>query len=717
MRHLLATTTVLFCTSLVAQVALLDTVALLREDSLYRAERGKYYAHILVKSHYDGKVMRLRWAPDAPGGWLNTNQLGYTLERLDLGAIGDTTVHESAAFSALTTQKLMPLGHQGWKDLHTQQPDDIYIMVAGEMIHTALLPKNMGFSADIQAASNVLKERFGFALLSADLSWPAAEGSALGYVDKTVVPGHQYMYRVSVAAASTAYPIESGVALARTDKAEVIKRPVITRINEQDSLILITWPRAPHEEVFTAYDVERSEDGGNSWRKINGHPFVSFTNPELPSTEDVIVYTDTVQATKKQYAYRIIGLTAFGMRSAPSAAVVAQWRDRQPPPAPTTVRAAEKKKGEITITWEYPANVPDLKGFHVTRGTSVESDERALNTELLPPGARSFTDKNPEQHKHNYYLVIAVDTANNPGLSMSAMGSVVDTLPPAMPTGLEGKVDTNGVVTLTWRLGKEPDLYGYHVFWQNQRDHVESRLTGTAVRDTVFVDTISMRTLTEKVFYKIMAVDLNRNGSKHTALVELQRPDLRPPTEPVFKDYRVNDDGIWMKWAPSSSKDVLRHVVLRRTVGEAKWDTVASIPMANKTFEFNDPDKGKPAFYEYAVVAFDDAGWSTFGQTNLKLRMNSKEKLPKVEMLDAAYNADKKWVELTWDYAPRDGVEFVLYKSVAGGKWQQVKLLPNAVRTYKDRLVSPGKECTYFIQVVTANGRDSDYSPKSTVKM
>jgi len=92
-------------------VALLDTVALLREDSLYRAERGKYYAHILVKSHYDGKVMRLRWAPDAPGGWLNTNQLGYTLERLDLGAIGDTTVHESAAFSALTTQKLIPLGH------------------------------------------------------------------------------------------------------------------------------------------------------------------------------------------------------------------------------------------------------------------------------------------------------------------------------------------------------------------------------------------------------------------------------------------------------------------------------------------------------------------------------------------------------------------------------------------------------------------------------
>ncbi|MBK8498307.1 MAG: hypothetical protein IPL52_05705 [Flavobacteriales bacterium] len=718
MRNLLLTTAALCCTSLLAQVAPapLDTVALLREDSLYRAERGKYYAHLVVKAHYDGRAVRLRWAPDAAGGWLNANQLGYTVERIDLGAIGDTSSRESRSFTALSASPMKPIGIQGWKDLHTQKPDDIYIMVAGEMIHSALLPKNMGFTGDIRAASDALKERFGFALLAADLSWPAAEASAVAYVDNAVVPGRQYMYRVKVAGATASYPIEEGAVLVGTAKADVIKRPVITRVNEQDSLVMISWPRAVHEEWFTAYDVERSDNNGASWKKINPRPFVSFTNPELPATQDVIVYTDTIDVTKQQYAYRIIGLTAFGTRSDPSTAITARWRDRTPPPSPTGVRATEKK-GAIEITWDYPAGVTDLKGFHITRGSSVASDDHNLNSELLPPNARSFIDQAPELLKHNYYLVIAVDTANNPGLSMSAMGSVVDSIPPAQPFGLEGKVDTNGVVTLKWRLGKEPDLYGYHIFWRNQRDHVGARLTGTAVRDTMFVDTISMRTLTEKVYYEVMAVDLNRNGSKHSEMVELKRPDLRPPTAPIFTDYRVNDDGIWIKWAPSSSEDVTRHVVVRRIVGEAKWDTVARIPASMRKYAFDDPDTGKPAYYEYNVLAFDDAGWSTPAPRTVKLRMNSVDRLPRVEVITAHADTMKKVVELKWDYAPRDGVKFILYKRTGTGAWQQAKLFTSDARVYKDRLVKPGIEYTYFIQAVTTKGRDSEYSPQVKARM
>ncbi|MBK9146423.1 MAG: hypothetical protein IPM12_01235 [Flavobacteriales bacterium] len=718
MRSLLLTTTALCCTSLLAQspISRADSLALLREDSIYRAERGKLYAHIVVKAHYDGRVVRLRWAPDAPGGWLNANQLGYLVERADLGSVSDTSAREANAFVNLTPTKLAPLGQQGWKDLHARLPDDLYVMVAGEMIHTALLPANMGFDKNIKEASDRLKERFGFALLAADLSWPAAQASGLAYTDENVVPGHQYLYRVKVATENASYPIGDGAVAVNTEKADVIKLPIITRVNEQDSLMMINWPRAAHEAHFTAYDVERSADGGGSWKKINPQPFVSFTNPDLPGTKDVIVYTDTVDATKRAYSYRIIGLTAFGTRSAPSKPVQATWRDRTPPPSPTNVRATEKE-GTIEITWDYPAGVKDLKGFHVTRGTSVASDERALNSAPLPPTARSFVDKSPETLKHNYYLVIAVDTANNPGLSMSAMGSVVDSIPPGRPIGLEGKVDTNGVVTLKWRLGKEADLYGYHVFWQNQRDHVESRLTGTAVRDTVYTDTISMRTLTEKVLYKVMAVDLNRNGSAHSELIELQRPDRRPPTAPVFKDYRVSDDGIWLRWAPSSSDDVVRHCLLRRAVGETKWDTIARVPSEEERFGFIDQDSGKPAYYEYAVVAIDDAGWATFSHQKPKLRMNSRDKLPKVEMLEAEAFPDKKYVQLSWEYAPRDGVKFILYKSINGGKWQQFELLPGTARAHKDRLVKPGDELGYFIQVVTTRGRDSDYSPKARVRM
>jgi hypothetical protein len=378
---------------------------------------------------------------------------------------------------------------------------------------------------------------------------------------------------------------------------------------------------------------------------------------------------------------------------------------------------ATERKGGIEITWDYPGDVKDLKGFHVTRGSSVASDDRSLNDKMLPPSTRSFIDKSPELLKHNYYLVIAVDTANNPGLSMSAMGSITDTIPPARPSGLVGEVDTNGVVTLRWRLGKESDLHGYHVFWQNQRDHTESRLTGTAVRDTMYVDTISMTTLTEKVYYKVMAVDLNKNGSTHSELIELKRPDLRPPTKPVFTDYRVSDAGIWLRWAPSSSEDVVRHCLLRRAVGTAVWDTLLRVPVPERRFEHMDRDSGQPAYFEYAVVAIDDAGWASFSLQQPMLRMNSRAKMPRVEMLEAELSDDKRSVKLSWDYAPREGTKFIIYKSVDKGKWQELELLPATARKHVDRLVKPGQEVAYFIQVVTTKGRDSDHSPTTRLRL
>ena len=124
-----------------------------------------------------------------------------------------------------------------------------------------------------------------------------------------------------------------------------------------------------------------------------------------------------------------------------------------------------------------------------------------------------------------------------------------------------------------------------------------------------------------------------------------------------------------------------------------------------------------PTNYEYAVVAFDDAGWSSFSQQQPKLRMNTRDKLPKVEMLEAEVAQDKRSVQLSWDYAPREEVKFILYKRVGTGNWQEFELLPATARKHVDRLVKPGEQVAYYIQVVTTKGRDSDYSPTSRVQL
>ncbi len=73
------------------------------------------------------------------------------------------------------------------------------------------------------------------------------------------------------------------------------------------------------------------------------------------------------------------------------------------------------------------------------------------------------------------------------------------------------------------------DIRGFNVFYSNKPDHEFSLLTKTPLTDTVFRDTISLKTLTKKIYYKVVAVDYNSNYSKFSQILELKRPDVVPP--------------------------------------------------------------------------------------------------------------------------------------------------------------------------------------------
>lgn len=117
------------------------------------------------------------------------------------------------------------------------------------------------------------------------------------------------------------------------------------------------------------------------------------------------------------------------------------------------------------------------------------------------------------------------------GLSASTRLSViVDTTPPAMPTGLVAKVtrasDTHGLVRVTWNANTEPDLAGYMVRRDDAQLHVETReppawddgeqVEGTYVYSVVAVDRAGNRSQSARLRVRVdvtpPAVSFSRPG-------------------------------------------------------------------------------------------------------------------------------------------------------------------------------------------------------------
>lgn len=91
---------------------------------------------------------------------------------------------------------------------------------------------------------------------------------------------------------------------------------------------------------------------------------------------------------------------------------------------------------------------------------------------------------------------------------------LLDTAPPATPSGLAGAIGASGV-RVRWAANGEPDLAGYHVYRALAAGSLFTRLTATATVTPEYVDTSAPDTLA--VWYSVSAVDASGNESARSA--------------------------------------------------------------------------------------------------------------------------------------------------------------------------------------------------------
>ncbi|NIG56417.1 fibronectin type III domain-containing protein [Chitinophaga sp. Cy-1792] len=668
---------------------------------------GQAAVRVVAKPYGDSVV--LRWAPTTGLAWEALNHSGYLIERLELHPGADPLKQ------LLTSVPLKPKTLEQFKQLFA--PGNLYAATAAQCLYGKNAAGHIRPGVPgVADQADVLTSRYAFTLQVCDFDPQVASAAALRYVDKQVKPGGVYIYRIYPAAALT-MKVDTGIIIVKDSAALTRTTPVLSAVLGRDRTAELHWSRS-QPDFYTAYDIERSEDGQH-FIKLNNKPFISpKPDPAMVQRDSIqarmyllleqqMVFMDSLPQNYHTYHYRIRGINPFGEWSDYSATLTIQGRDLTPPPAPVLQNPKYVTGRSIRLSWKQPAGAPDLKGYYVTRAHTITGPFITLTDKLLSPGINTYTDDSAFIHGSNYYIIAAIDTAGNISSSFAGMGIVPDTTPPAPPVGLAGTIDKQGHVRLHWNRNKEEDAAGYKVYFANNPRDYYSQVTGVAVADTTYTDSITLETLSKDIWYKIAAVDENGNHSRFSAAVKLRRPDIVPPVPPLASKVYVDTAGVQIVFIASSSPDAARYIIYRKTE-KSGWEQVAAMPHipGKDTLHFTDRQLKPLVAYTYCAETIDEDSLHSAKSSPVNAMIKTLPLWPAITTLQVKYNDKTGVATLQWQHHDQGSYFYVLYRAKEGQPLVRFASAAGDAAAFADAL---GKgvngNVRYAIQVMYSDGR------------
>jgi len=650
-------------------------------------------SRIEVLGMYQDNAVKLRWAPNQSIVWFQLVKSGYQIERF---LLNESNVPD---MSSRKSWKVQPWSLEQFRPYINSNRNAL--LIAGQCMYgewESMKSKD----PHLFARADELSNRFGVAMLAADMDWEASVALGLGWNDAEAQSGQTYLYTVSpldtTAHVHTAY-------LSVLCVEGPVPSPVIQHVIEYEGTVTLQWNRHDHEPYFSAYHIERSTNGVTFDRLLD-IPFVGGMTKEYPSS--YFSYTDSV-ANYKPYFYRIVGVTPFATLSSPSPVRKAMGKDKTPP---STIRGiqvlCDEAKREIKLSWE-PSSTSDLTTYSLFRSDRIDGAWEDVTKNDLDPDKHMFKERVNNTQAIHYYQIAVKDTAGNTNVSLPIVAAFRDTISPLQPTGLKGVIDTNGMVTLQWNLGPDRDLRGYYVYVSNQADQFFTNVTPRPISDTIWRDTITLKVFTEKIYYKVAAVDFHSHFSVFSEPLELNKPDTIRPFSPHFKHYRVERDFIRLEMVPSESKDVWVHQLWKRPEG-AEWLLVSDFSIMDSTYLDRSIEEGR--MYEYKLIAIDDAGLECRYPEVIRIKAVDLSQPDAPLILSCLFSGDHE-VYLEWKNQSTQPYGYQIYRSVNNGPFVTIDKVTNGA-SYSDTSIRALAAYQYKIRTLWKDGRKSAFSEIAT---
>ena len=646
------------------------------------SQNKSVYAKCFVKQN---KIL-LRWVPADKKVFDVAIKNGYKITRY-------TKENNVLSSPIVLAERLVPFPKQDtmkWALLIQNSESGV---VAYRTIHASEKKKTL--TPQETANENMF---YGLFLLSCDFDSDIAKASGLFLIDSIISNSKSYTYKIEV---NNLPPILKYSAATLEVNASVFSQnPSIKNLSAKfkNKTVKLKWKSVDYRSDFSAYNVERSIDSIN-YVKINPSPIILLSS-QFEKKKEFIYYDDTIPKTNTKYFYRIKGINHFGEESAPSNVVSGVgYESVNSFPIIDSIKIIQNQKVFIHFRMQDRKENSKPKEYILVRAKK----EKGLYEKIFSsPVATNFIDEKPEST--NYYKAGAITFGGDTLYSYSYLALISDTIPPIPPTGLKGKVDTKGNVTLTWDKNPEADVQGYKILKSNALHEEFVQINNEFAREPIYKDKLNLKTLTRTIYYSVIATDKRYNNSNKCTPIEVKRPDTIPPVKPILTNLEIKSKGINVNWINSNSEDVKYYVLYRSTELQTKEIKIKDWQVKDSLKQFLDTTVEMGVGYKYRLLVSDeDDNFSVSNNPYIKFETGYRKK-----MTDIKFEVDRtlRIVKLKWNYSAGEIEKFVLYRCKQGGQLTIIKTFPGKTSEFTDTTLNIGNIYEYRIKPVYTNGAE-----------
>lgn len=643
----------------------------------------------------------LRWAPTTPIAWKQLNVHGYTIERYTTSRNGTTLSNPEK--ETITKTALTPEPINSWVTIVNN--NDNAAIVAQALYGESFSVSNKNDIETIIAQSEEIQQRYTFTLFVADQDFEIAKKAGLGFTDTTVKPNEKYVYRILSNVPETIKKITYGNVLIGLSDFEPLPKPLDLTSSFKDNSVALSWNFKLLSTTYNSYNIERAASSSN-FKRINETPYTTLNKTKQNERTGRIFYLDSI-TNNKNYSYRVQGITAFGELGPYSEETSGEGKAVLKYAPHLTVKNI-LDENNVKLTWEFPEEGnKDIKGFELNRSNGNGETKEIIVKDI--PASKRTVNYN-KLAASNYFTITAVGKNGSKRNSFPMLVQPIDSIPPSKPQGLEGTIDSLGVVTLKWIKNAEQDLNGYRIYRGNLEKEEFSQLTVSPIKRNTFIDTVTIKSLNSKVYYKIIATDFRYNMSDASEVLILKKPDVIPPTSPVFKRYELKEETIYLTWAKSSSKDVTKHILYRKTNNEKEWQLVLEGDLNQEAFSDQDIEQGY--LYSYTILAIDESELESLPSPSISIMVPKTKTNTTIKGFYAQVDQTNKAILLSWRYKEPDIAEFEIYKAKKGEKLRLLRNVPADSKRLYDYNITINTQYQYAIRAVFKDGRLSKLEQK-----